>query len=162
MLAGLIYFAFIGGWNGVLFSLAGLLAGSALLLIPFILGGMGGGDVKLLGAIGALQGASFVLAAFLVGAILGGMLSIIYLAVKGRLGLILRRLGGVVVIPLLTATGFSLKAEIVMKIEQWFSPAGAREEEKLYLPYGVPLATGVLLTLSGLAQRYLPGLFLWQ
>jgi len=35
---------------------AGLLVGCALLIVPFMLGGMGGGDVKLLGALGAWLG----------------------------------------------------------------------------------------------------------
>lgn len=162
MIAGLLYHALFGGWGGLWFALAGLLAGLALLLLPFALGGVGGGDVKYLGAAGALQGASFVVAAFLVGAVLGGLLSLGYLIVRGRLGLTLRRLGGLILAPLFRQLGLVLKADFFFRAAAWFSPPAAREEEKLYLPYGVPIAIGALLTVSGLVQRYLPALFFWQ
>jgi len=44
------------GWKGLRFSLIGFAVGFLLFLIFFLLGGLGGGDVKLMGAIGALQG----------------------------------------------------------------------------------------------------------
>ena len=65
-----------GGLEGLADSLQGLLLGGALLFIPFLLGGMGAGDVKLLAAIGALKGSSFVLRAFLYGALAGGALAL--------------------------------------------------------------------------------------
>ncbi|MFP3361714.1 A24 family peptidase, partial [Planococcus sp. SIMBA_143] len=45
---GLLYYTMTLGLEGFLFSGAGLLVGFALLLIPYLLGGMGAGDVKLL------------------------------------------------------------------------------------------------------------------
>lgn len=65
-----------GGSAGLAVSLQGLLLGGALLFIPFLLGGMGAGDVKLLAAIGALKGPFFVLWAFLYGALAGGVLAV--------------------------------------------------------------------------------------
>ncbi len=50
----------IPGAQGVLFALGGLGAGFALLLLPFLLGGTGGGDVKLLAALGAFVGAEAI------------------------------------------------------------------------------------------------------
>jgi prepilin peptidase CpaA len=161
MLAGLVYHALFHGWGGLWFALVGLLVGLLLLLLPFALGGVGGGDVKYLGAVGALQGASFVVAAFLIGAVLGGLLSLGYLAVKGRLGLTLRRLSGFLFTPLFRTLGLSFGSDRLFKIAAWFSPP-PDELPKLFLPYGVPIAIGALLTVSGLVQRYLPGLLLWQ
>jgi len=48
------------GAPGLKTSLMGLLTGLAVFLLPFLLGGMGAGDVKLMGAIGALKGPFFV------------------------------------------------------------------------------------------------------
>ena len=45
------------GAAGLWTALLGLLAGFVLLLIPYLLGGMGAGDVKALAALGALLGA---------------------------------------------------------------------------------------------------------
>jgi len=73
--AAVIFHLACGGVPRALWSLAGLFLGGALLFIPFLLGGIGAGDVKLLAAIGALQGPDFVLRAFLMGALAGGVLS---------------------------------------------------------------------------------------
>ncbi|HPZ64409.1 MAG TPA: prepilin peptidase, partial [Bacillota bacterium] len=56
MVWGLLSYAVDSGWTGLWESLLGLLAGIGIFVIPFLLGGMGGGDVKLMGAIGALTG----------------------------------------------------------------------------------------------------------
>jgi prepilin peptidase CpaA len=79
MLAGLIVHAVTSGWDGFLFSFLGLATGFALLVIPYGLGGMAAGDVKLLMAIGALKGAGFVFGSFLYVAIIGGIISILIL-----------------------------------------------------------------------------------
>lgn len=80
---GLIINTIISGLPGLTASCLGLITGMALLLIPFLLGGIGAGDVKLLAAIGSIAGLHFVIAAFLYGAIIGGVWSVILL-VKQR------------------------------------------------------------------------------
>src|SRR5246127_1238233 len=44
------------GWKGGLYALSGAAAGFAVFLIFYLLGGMGGGDVKLMAGFGALLG----------------------------------------------------------------------------------------------------------
>ena len=44
------------GWMGALHALAGAAAGFAVFLVFYLLGGMGGGDVKLMAGFGALLG----------------------------------------------------------------------------------------------------------
>jgi prepilin peptidase CpaA len=159
---GLLYHLWTGGWAGLFFSLVGLAAGLGLLLLPFATGGIGGGDVKYLGAVGALQGAGFTLATLIIGAGLGGICALVLLAVKGRLGITLRRLGGLVLAPLLRMIGLSLKSDLFFRAAAWFSPPPVGEEQPLTFPYGVPIAIGALLVLSGLAESWLPGLFFRQ
>jgi prepilin peptidase CpaA len=77
ILFGIIYYTAFHGLNGFLFSGKGLLIGFLLLLIPYLLGGMGAGDVKLMAAIGALMGVSFVLYSFVYIALIGGVISAI-------------------------------------------------------------------------------------
>jgi prepilin peptidase CpaA len=70
------------GFAGFLFSFYGCLTGTLLLLIPFLMGGMGAGDVKLMAVIGAMQGAVFMLTAFLYIAILGGLFALVLLVIR--------------------------------------------------------------------------------
>ncbi len=83
ILFGLVFNMYSMGMEGVVYSGEGLLVGIALLIIPYLLGGMGAGDVKLLGAIGALMGSSFVFYSFIYTAILGGIIALL-LIIKAR------------------------------------------------------------------------------
>ena len=79
MFLGLVYHSIINGWSGIIFSIEGLLLGIAILIIPYIMGGMGAGDAKLMGAIGAMVGPKGVFIAFLYTAIAGGIYALIIL-----------------------------------------------------------------------------------
>lgn len=71
------------GTHGMLFSGAGFAVGVALMLVPFMFGGLGGGDVKLLAAVGAFKGAAFVALTFLGAAAIGGVIALV-LAIKRK------------------------------------------------------------------------------
>jgi len=73
---GLLIHGLSNGLNGLVFSLEGLGLGFGLLLVFYILGGMGAGDVKLFGAVGAVIGPTDVFIAFLITACLGGLYAI--------------------------------------------------------------------------------------
>ena len=79
ILIALVYNCATGGFEGLLLSIAGLALGVALLIVPYLIGGMGAGDVKLLGAVGAVLGPKAVFNAFLLTAIIGGIYSILLL-----------------------------------------------------------------------------------
>ena len=53
LVAGLVYHGFAEGTPGLVLSVIGMLLGFGVLILFFLLGGYGGGDVKLLAAIGA-------------------------------------------------------------------------------------------------------------
>src|SRR5580692_13076287 len=71
-----------GGWPGALTALAGTAAGFAVFLIFYLLGGMGGGDVKLMAGFGALLGDGKIVPAALLAAIAGGLMAVGYLAIR--------------------------------------------------------------------------------
>lgn len=73
----LAYHSFVNGFNGFLFSAAGLTAGVGLLFIPYLLGGMGAGDAKLMGVVGGILGIKGVFYAFLCSAMVGGVYAVI-------------------------------------------------------------------------------------
>ncbi len=65
------------GWKGALYSMGGAAAGFAVFLIFYLLGGMGGGDVKLMAGFGALLGAGRLLEAALWTAGVGGAMALL-------------------------------------------------------------------------------------
>ncbi len=72
-LAGLLYNSVSAGFTGLWFGIGGLFAGMGCLIIPYAIGGMGAGDVKLMGAIGAFIGYKAVFIVFLMTALFGGI-----------------------------------------------------------------------------------------
>jgi prepilin peptidase CpaA len=68
------------GWQGALWALAGAAVGFSVFLIFYLLGGMGGGDVKLMAGFGALLGTAGLLKAALWTAGVGGLLAVGVLA----------------------------------------------------------------------------------
>ena len=77
LLIGLMLNVAIGGLPGLAYSLGGTAIGFSILLIPYFLGGMGAGDVKLLAVIGGLKGTMFVLTTALYMALAGGILALL-------------------------------------------------------------------------------------
>jgi len=61
------------GFDQLLHSLLGLGFGVGILILPFALGWLGAGDVKLLGAVGSILGASLVPRVFFYSVLLGGV-----------------------------------------------------------------------------------------
>ncbi len=75
----LIYHAIHMNLHGALQALLGCIVGIAALFIPYLMGGMGAGDVKLLGAIGSIVGLKNVLWIFFYSGICGLFLGIIWI-----------------------------------------------------------------------------------
>ena len=79
MLLALSYHALTAGWAGLMTSMTGLLLGTALFLIPYLMGGMGAGDVKMVGAMGALVGPWGVIDIVIYAAFAGGLYVVLLL-----------------------------------------------------------------------------------
>jgi len=84
--AGLIVRAWFSGWHGLAAGALGALFGGAVLFVPFLAHGIGGGDVKLMAAAGAWVGARHALVLILATAIAGGLLAIVYMIAHSRVG----------------------------------------------------------------------------
>lgn len=78
LIVNLISFNFTGALNCFI----GFLAGIALLAIPYVVGWMGAGDVKLLGAIGAIVGFKYVILIFVYTTIWGLVLGLLWIILK--------------------------------------------------------------------------------
>ena len=74
--AALVFHGVSAGGAGLMTSALGVLVGLALFLPFFVLGGMGGGDVKLLAALGAWLGPIGAVKAAVCAALAGGILAV--------------------------------------------------------------------------------------
>jgi len=70
---GIGWHAWTSGWRGVLLASGGALCGFLAFLVFYLLGGMGGGDVKLTAGFGAVLGLPLLFHAVLWTALLGGL-----------------------------------------------------------------------------------------
>lgn len=76
LVAGLAWNASQGGWRGAGGAVAGAAAGFAVFLVFYLLGGMGGGDVKLMAGFGAVLGFGRLIEAALWTAGAGGLFAL--------------------------------------------------------------------------------------
>ncbi|SFE45559.1 A24 family peptidase [Trichococcus pasteurii] len=153
ILIGILFNSITGGWTGLLQSIIGMFAGLAIFFIPFVMGGMGAGDVKLMGAIGALMGWRFSLITALYSAIVGGIMVLLHLLYTGKLRETLKKM-------LYTLINFLLQFairlgynETVCKAYEKFSRNG-HDYKKIYIPYGVAIAGGAVLVLIAYKNGY--------
>jgi prepilin peptidase CpaA len=83
--AGLAFHLVNSGWTAAALSFAGWSIGIAIFVIPFALGGLGAGDVKLLGALGAWLGPGNVIWLALYAGVAGAILAILFSLATGYL-----------------------------------------------------------------------------
>lgn len=146
ILIGIVFNIFTGGWSGMLQGILGLFAGLVIFFLPFAMGGMGAGDVKLMGAIGALMGWQFSVMTALYSAIVGGVMVVIHLLYIGKLRETLKKMLYALINLLLQ---FAIRLgynETVYKAHVKFSKNG-HDYKKIYIPYGVAIAGGAVLVL---------------
>jgi prepilin peptidase CpaA len=67
------------GWSGVADGLMGAMLGFAVFLVPYCMGGLGGGDVKLMAGFGALTGLEGILPALFLVSIAGAATAVLCL-----------------------------------------------------------------------------------
>ena len=78
LVAALVLRFAVLGWGGFRSGAVGLLVAGGLFLILFVMGAMGGGDLKLMACVGAWAGSKQVVIILLAAALAGGVLAIFY------------------------------------------------------------------------------------
>ena len=116
------------GWHGLLFSFNGFILGLLLLIVFYLLGGFGAGDVKLLAAIGALKGAYFVLWTMTYSAIIGGIMAFAVIIWKGTFWK-------------------TIKGTFFFVLHPLRSKKDLIQNEQVQLPYGLAISIGCGWTL---------------
>jgi prepilin peptidase CpaA len=133
---GLISQAVFHGWSGIGAGLLGMLVGFAVLIIPWLMHGMGAGDVKLMAAIGVWLGPWLTLLSFAAGAIIGGLVAVVMI--------ISTRRAAHACANLLTIMNKMRRADTMLGEYGGVKTFG---ETSQLLPYGVPLTAGTICVL---------------
>lgn len=123
----------INGLEGLVFAVKGFLLGMGLLLLPFIMGGIGAGDVKLIMTIGALKGAYFVFYSVLGTFLVGGLIALVILAKKR---ILIKTLKDVIASILIMFFG---------KVQ--LQSYGEFSDSSVSFPYGIAIFCGTIATL---------------
>ena len=79
-LSGLLFHGMQSGWEGLIASLAGVGIGFAVLILPYLMGILGAGDVKLLMGMGAWIGGHSTALVALFGCLATGVVAVVILA----------------------------------------------------------------------------------
>jgi prepilin peptidase CpaA len=125
------------GTAGLATGAYGLLTGFALLIIPWMMHGMGAGDVKLMAAIGVWLGPMLTFYSFALGAVIGGLAAVIMIVCTGRLWMALANINVIM-----------HKCSKMGTVFSDFGSAKSFGRTSLLLPYGVPLTAGTLIILA--------------
>ena len=130
--SGLLLNSYYGGMKGFEQSFLGLALGIFCLFLPFTLGGVGAGDVKLLGAIGSLVGPVLVFKIVLVSAIFGGLFSLFFIIGKKRVKEVFIEIRNKI-------TFFMLTKRVL--------PEKLKGSQRLSIPYACAIALGTVLVI---------------
>jgi len=137
--SGLLYHGLREGPSGLVLSMLGMLCGFGVLLLFYLLGGYGGGDVKLLASFGAWLGVEATLYVFIASSLVAGLYALGLVLLYGRLGEIWKRWK--VLWYRLVALGRHLGADDGYAVEQ------DRIDRRRVVPFAAMLCLGVIATL---------------
>jgi len=140
LLVGLLLQTALGGVQGFLSGLSGFAVGFAILLMPFIAGMVGGGDVKFVAAAGAFLGWQLLLIGLGIGVVVGGFVGAISLVRRHRFVQAMR----------------SLAADLVC-LSSGVRPTTLQSSAAVEtVPYGVSLAVGLAAGIAAALIKEVP------
>ena len=139
-LSGLAFQLANYGWSGLSNGALGLVLGFSLLFLPYLLGGLGAGDVKALAALGAWLGPALVLYLFVYMTIIGAVIALGMLCWKGKMRSRIV-MGKVAAVNWVLCRFHGLRP---------VPPTAIRQTASESIPYGTALALGmVMLFING-------------
>lgn len=133
VLGGLAFGGMTGGWEGLGWSLVGMMVGLLLLLPAYAIGGMGAGDVKLLAGVGTWVWVNHTVNAFCWSAVIGAVMAVLMVVARrawkhhhDQFWMILNEI------------------LVVKNPEALAAIAAERKPRMMLLPYGIPIAVGTI------------------
>ncbi len=134
MFLALSYHTIGAGVSGLLWSAGGLAVGMAVLVLYYLLGMLGAGDVKLMGAVGALLGPADAFYAFVFSVFVGGIYAIFTLIIEAVFGNVQNTF----------YYRYWVMAKTFLYTRQFAYIRPTETEKKVRLCYGVAISLGTL------------------
>jgi len=131
LLTALILRSGLLGWQGFKSGVVAMLVSAALFYVLFVIGAMGGGDLKLMAAVSAWAGREHVFSVLIAAALAGGLLAIVYMLFARGLH---KTLWNVVDLVRFRLTSGLLPHPVL----------NVRQSGTLRVPFGVAIAMGTL------------------
>jgi prepilin peptidase CpaA len=126
---GMLYHLAFDGWAGLMDSAVGLSVGFVMLLILYMFGALGAGDVKLFAALGAMMGAVFVCQSMMYSLIYAGFIGLLLLTARGKL------------VPTAKRIAFWLLS--IVTLRDFSSLRNRQEQELMHFPFMYAVLPGV-------------------
>ncbi len=139
----ILYYGWVHGLEGLIFSVSGMLMGTALFIGPYLLGGMGAGDAKLMGAVGAVLGPRGVFICFLYIAVVGGIYA-------GFMLFTAKSHGRAIV------TNMLAQIKMLLFTHQWVPSSSDPYDESPRLCHGLAIALGTFVYIAMERLGYSP------
>lgn len=149
LLSGLIYHALAGGYTEFWGSVVGALFGFGILVTPYLLGGMGAGDVKLMSAVGAWLGFSLTYQVFIASALAAGLYALVLVIASNKL--VETWVNLQILWHRATVLGRYLGAEDCVETE-----VVRDDRRRRIIPFGAMVAIGLIATLLWLRSSQSP------
>jgi prepilin peptidase CpaA len=131
-LTGLAYSLIFHGWYGLTDGVLGMVLGFSLLILPYVWGGMGAGDVKALAALGTWLGVTNTLYLFCYMGIAGGLIALGVLWWKGLILQMVRK-------------GWTILVNVVLCRPDGVSAPAPPSQLTEGIPYGVAISMGMVV-----------------
>ena len=141
LLAAFVFHAVSPDSRGILWALAGFAVGFSLLIVPWLLGGGGMGDVKLLAALGAWLGPLMILAVFGASAVLAACMA------------------AAVMVSASVTQGISAARGRYLNLDHGGAAAAAapRAKPRRVIPFAVPICISTLIIVAMMVIQSLAG-----
>jgi prepilin peptidase CpaA len=135
LIAGLLLRLGLSRWPGFRGGLLGVLVGGGLFYVLMMVGGMGGGDVKLMAAVSAWAGVAQIFLVLIATAIAGGILALFYIFFRRQVWQTLRN-------------SIELMRHHLTRGLRPHPELNIHREGSVRVPYGLAIALGTLYCLS--------------
>lgn len=145
--------------QGFLTGVSGLIAGFVALFLPYLMNAMGAGDLKLMAAIGAITNPTIVLYVTVITTIVGGVMIVIVRIKQKQMLSTLKRMGMLILYGLFTVLS-KLSPHPKLVYYREMNQLIMTDDRIDYIPYGIAIAGGAIITVILVLNGYIPGLTL--